>query len=281
MNARRKSLALVAALALAWISRPLQAQITMQVDGIPGDSMQSGHTNWIDCRMFMQTVIRSGADPASHYITLWKDVDRASPLLHERIAAQSSVPRVVMNLTRLEGGQTLYYEIVFSNVTFTTVRFVLNGVNDVEEIGFLYQMVQWTYYVNPDLPEPSIYADTAVNRTGYVTNDIDQDGLTDIVDPDDDDDRFSDADELIAGTAADDPASFLRVTFIQTSVTNALLEWTSRPGRWYRIHQAGSVDGPYAPSSPALIYSQGDDVTSTEVPISPLAQFYRVTVENL
>jgi type VI protein secretion system component Hcp len=280
MNIPSSATGLVAAMAVLLMAGPLQAQVLLQVDGIPGESVQPNHTNWIECVTFQQNVIRSGPDPASHYVTLWKDLDRASPLLHELVAVPSTIPRVVLHFTRPEAGHILRYEMVFSNVTFVAARFVRNNLNDVEELSFLYQMVQWTYYIDPDLPEPSTYADPTVHRSGFVTNDFDQDGMADIVDPDDDDDQSSDADEFIAGTKAEDPGSFFRVTYIQKSETNAILEWTSSQDRWYRIHQADSVDGPYHQDIPNLIYSHGDGITSMEVPISPPVQFYRVTVER-
>lgn len=168
----------------------------------------------------------------------------------------------------------------------------------------------------PTLEEASFYADTAVvpaSGTSLIvtfgpaqpldSNDDDGDGLInswekamgtyDRGTPDYDGDGQSDYQEMLAGTAADDPTSLLAFSYIwpqtqaaKTAGTGSravLLGFQCIPGKTYRIEQLSNLVGEqsYLPASGPLTAGEGQYLLEfpIEVPVDAVNAEFRIRLQ--
>jgi hypothetical protein len=140
------------------------------------------------------------------------------------------------------------------------------------------------------------------NTGGPLEPDNDHDGNPDSSDPDDDDDGMTDFyenanglnpfvndaagdldhdgmsnyDEFIAGTAANNANSVLRVTRANLVGTASQITWLSIAGKTYQIYSSTNVVGPYTFFS--TVPSAGTGETSTPITNSAGQRFFRIRV---
>ncbi len=256
--------------------------IYMYIEGVPGESTDPAHTNWIECARISHFV-EAPARPRgklNHYpVIVFKETDEASVPLNQHICEGTVIPRVVIDLERTSGLNRHFYHIVYSNVTFSLSWYAADEELADEQLGFEYEKMFWTYTATDGSPGPTLYADRDHHRAGYVTNDIDADAAPDLFDPDDDNDGQSDWSEAVAGSDPADPDSRFQITFFQQSPTNGLLEFTSVSNRTYRIYGAAEPGGAY--SFHKQIDTPGEGLTRIPVSITPGRRFFKVHARDV
>lgn len=97
---------------------------------------------------------------------------------------------------------------------------------------------------------------------------------------DSDGDGHSNGQEWHAGTNPSDPASVLQVKGLmqQQNQTNSfVLQWTSVPGKSYRIHQALDCSGSYSCVASNIVATP--PLNQVYLPAQPAAAFYKVQLE--
>src|SRR5687768_15212154 len=66
------------------------------LQGIPGESIDSRHADWIDVESFSQAVSKSGITPSFSELWLQKSQDKSSPELALRAANGKPIPRALL-----------------------------------------------------------------------------------------------------------------------------------------------------------------------------------------
>ncbi len=282
--------------------------------GIPGESSDSNHTGWIDCKSSGFSLVRVGNMPITFHfgVQISKNTDQSTPLLNEYANNEKIIPYGELDFNQSDGQKLLFYQLSLSNIVVNSgYQGVSNNATNINEVFLLsYDIIRWTYTEydaggHPVGAKKDTYWDLSLQNGGLSTNDLDSDGIPDIDDTDDDGDNvpdiyevnncmdmhINDADndndndgmsnieEYLAGTGACDSNDFLKVTYFTTSNGLANLTWSSKAEKNYRIYQSISPAGTYSPVS-GLIYSGSDGEISTNFPASSLKKFFRVQVQN-
>lgn len=255
---------------------PGSDEIYVYLPGIPGNSTDLQHLNWIEC----SSVTFGSYPPGVHHglelghMVLVKAIDSASPLLSARVCDRQLIPWMLLDVKDGGSGNPFYFRMAFSNVLVWSVSLPTSNAA-AETVRFEEEFVQWTY-TTAGAGTTSTYADTRVNRAGFADDDGDSDGQPDMVDDDDDNDTMTDRDEFWAGSNPTDPDSVFRVRLEPLSVTNGLLSWSSAEGRVYDIWRSVSVTGSYTKITSVPVPAQGSE-TSTNVAMGASAAFFHVT----
>lgn len=97
---------------------------------------------------------RISGKKASKPFVIVKDVDQASPLLHNALANNEPITEFTLDFWRPTpaGAQELYYTVNLTNATIASLVTTYTTFDDPshpatyrEEISFLYQKIQWTW----------------------------------------------------------------------------------------------------------------------------------------
>ncbi len=123
--------------------------IFVQVDGIPGESADASHIDWIEASS-VSHLIQPGAH--GHYsVTKW--TDRATPLLHLRASDGQSIPTVVIDMADPVSGNSIY-TVTLRDVTVASIHSAGHTTNATatlnETVDFSYGEIEWVY----DGPSP-------------------------------------------------------------------------------------------------------------------------------
>src|SRR5262245_26281785 len=123
----RKVLTVAATLALLYVPRVAPAQtvsIYMNIPGIPGDSNDAKHADWIEVEAVGQGVTNTLGPVVGGPVTgkasfqplkIVKRIDRASPLLFLNTAKGTHYPTITIQFTRTTGDRPVFYEIKLSD----------------------------------------------------------------------------------------------------------------------------------------------------------------------
>src|SRR5260221_4086042 len=138
----------------------------LQIDGIPGESQDDKHKDWIEVLSFgheiMQPVsaTRSSAGGASTGrsqhgdFAFTKTVDKSSPKLYEAVSNGKHFGKAKVEVCRAGGGQVKFLEITFEEVMISRVH--LNSVDGngnsgkaddlpTETVHLNYGKIDWIY----------------------------------------------------------------------------------------------------------------------------------------
>jgi type VI secretion system secreted protein Hcp len=113
--------------------------IFLRIDGIPGESTEDGHADWIDVITY------------SHHadFSVVKAIDKASPKLAVAVCDGTHIPEIVVGVCRAGGDKLKYMEYKMRNATVSSVRTVgsVEGISPLplEEVAFKYNWIEWTY----------------------------------------------------------------------------------------------------------------------------------------
>jgi type VI secretion system secreted protein Hcp len=134
--------------------------VYLQIDGIKGESTDSGHQGWIECQAVnwslsqpkSATTSTSGGHTAGRVdlsdISVQKMADIASPILAQTCAMGRTIPKAKIEFMRADGdGKPVkYYEVELENVIVAHVAQGVSG-GDVmtESIGLKFSKVKWKY----------------------------------------------------------------------------------------------------------------------------------------
>jgi type VI secretion system secreted protein Hcp len=150
------------------------ADIFLFLEGIPGESTDSRHANWINISGFSKATSRSGTRPNFSELFLQKDQDKSSPLLALRSANAAPIRRAVLELIQPGETRLRFYQITLSNCLVNAWQ--INGsagqVQPSEALGLNFGWISWTYTEIDLTGRPrdiSAYWDLARNSGGLGT----------------------------------------------------------------------------------------------------------------
>ncbi|UCE12880.1 MAG: type VI secretion system tube protein Hcp [Candidatus Heimdallarchaeota archaeon] len=126
----------------------------LYVEGIPGESVQQDHAQWIDVLAYshniqasydMGTARTSGS--AQHTpLRITKMVDKATPKLYEACAKGTAIPSVQLDFCRADVTQNVFYSIQLQNAHVTSVQeYGLLEDIPTETVSFVYETIKWVY----------------------------------------------------------------------------------------------------------------------------------------
>lgn len=138
----------------------MAADAYLQIDGIKGESTDSGHPGWIEITAIhwgvtqprSTSVSTSGGHTVGHCehrtLSFTKLVDLASPVLMQHCAMGKTIPKAKLEFMRADGdGKPVkYYQVDLENVMLSHVDQVMHD-GDVlkDEVGLCYSKVKWAY----------------------------------------------------------------------------------------------------------------------------------------
>jgi type VI secretion system secreted protein Hcp len=149
-------------LAIACLNSPLLAStdIFLKVDGIPGESNATGHTNEIVAISYkigaQQTGLTNfvgggGGAGKSQFtpLTVYKIVDLTSPALFVACALGKPIPSVTLSVAKNVDVPVDYFKIILTNVVISSVSDSgeASEANNapIEAVSFSYQKIQWVF----------------------------------------------------------------------------------------------------------------------------------------
>jgi type VI secretion system secreted protein Hcp len=133
----------------------------LKIDGIPGESTDDKHKDWIEVLSFKHGVSQSaggtrstaagstGAGCSHGEFSITKTLDKASPKLALYCCNATNIKEVTIELCRAVGDKQKYMEYKLSNVIVSSVRPEgspqSGGGLPVEEVSFNYGKIEWIY----------------------------------------------------------------------------------------------------------------------------------------
>ena len=134
--------------------------VYLQIDGIKGESNDSTHKDWIECRSVAWEVLQPKSATAStsgghtaertehRDIVLSKLTDLASPVLLQNCSSGKTLPKAKLEFRRADGqGERIkYFEIELENVLIGSVSPAVNEGDILgETVSLKYSKVKWKY----------------------------------------------------------------------------------------------------------------------------------------
>jgi type VI secretion system secreted protein Hcp len=134
--------------------------VYLQIDTIKGESTDSAHKDWIECKAVNWEVIQPKSATAStggghtaercehHDINLTKMADLATPLLLQNCSSGKTFPKAKFEFMRADnkGERVKYFEIELVNVLISGVApTVTEGDILLEKVSLKYSQVKWKY----------------------------------------------------------------------------------------------------------------------------------------
>jgi type VI secretion system Hcp family effector len=120
---------------------PAQAQSTtvkfLQVPGIPGDSLDRNHRDWIDLLSFGQTLTPARGRRMTCQGEIVKLLDRASPALWAAVASGDTFPEMTIEIARAGADQAVFLQQKLLDVRIRRVSFQENGPVPAEALTLL------------------------------------------------------------------------------------------------------------------------------------------------
>jgi type VI secretion system secreted protein Hcp len=133
----------------------------LKVDGIPGESTDDKHKDWIEVKSFnfhmkqptSQSASTAGGASAErvHFgdFTIVKTIDKASPKLALVCADGTHIKEVILSICRAGGDKVKYMEYKLSNCIVSEYHPSGPAYGDDplpgEQISFNYGKIEWTY----------------------------------------------------------------------------------------------------------------------------------------
>lgn len=134
--------------------------VYLQIDGIKGESTDSAHKDWIECKSVSWEVLQPKSATAStggghtaercehKDIILSKLADLSTPLLLQNSSSGKTIPKAKFEFMRADskGERIKYFEIELQNVLIGGVSpSVVAGDILQEEVRLKYSQVKWKY----------------------------------------------------------------------------------------------------------------------------------------
>jgi type VI secretion system secreted protein Hcp len=167
----RPSLALPLAVALSVVSVSALAasDYFLKIDGIPGESQQSGHVNWLDKVISFQASTSTPAPrtPVKRVATVTRRVDRASLALRDASVEGKHIASVIVEMSK-DNDHTIAWRVVLTDVMVSSYRTNTSGGESIptEEISFNYGKIEWSY--RPQKPDGTLADWQTTTETNVV-----------------------------------------------------------------------------------------------------------------
>jgi type VI secretion system secreted protein Hcp len=130
----------------------------LKIDGIPGESTDANHKEWIEVMSYSSGVAQMAAGErstggaatggrCSHQdISIVKELDKASPTINLYCCQGKHIPNVVIELCRATGNKEKYMEYKMEDVIISSVS-VGGGSGGLpsESVTFNYGKLTWNY----------------------------------------------------------------------------------------------------------------------------------------
>lgn len=138
----------------------MAADAYLQIDGIRGESADSGHQGWVEVTSVSWGVTQptvgskstGGGHTAGHCehrtLSLSKLADLASPILMQHCSMGKTIPKAKIEFMRADGdGKPIkYYQVELENVLLSHMDQVMSGGGVLhDEIGLCFSKVKWSY----------------------------------------------------------------------------------------------------------------------------------------
>jgi len=134
----------------------------LQIDGIPGESTDDKHKDWIEVLSYSHELSQpsSGrvsdgggrsAERCNHgTFNFVKSLDKASPKLALYCCNGMHIPKITLELCRAAGDKQKYMQYILSDTIVSSVRPVGSSSSEIaplpqEEISFSYGKIEWVY----------------------------------------------------------------------------------------------------------------------------------------
>lgn len=232
------------ALPLLFLAQPARAfESFLWLEGIPGESTDSAHKDWIVATSFHHSVARSGAmPPAFSNVTVTKPLDKSSPLLSLRAANGRAISGGIMEFVQETEPGARFYQIVVSNVF--VAAFNQHGHTSAfvtEAVGLRFDWISWTY--------------TELDHRGQARTNIG---------------AYWD---LIKGTGGLIGQPIFRITGVKQG-PNILVTWPGQSNITYRVLGSPVATGPY--NFVRTVTPTTSGVVSASFPIATTGNFFYI-----
>jgi type VI secretion system secreted protein Hcp len=150
---KKSFLAFIALLGLAFIvvtpSISMAAMdIFVFVEGVPGESMDDQHKDWIDGLSYFGGVVNDGVGKSCfNDISITKRLDKSSPTLALYTATSANINEVTIEFCRVED---LILKVELLDAHITSISSGGSAGDDflTEDVKFAFGKIQWTYRSN-------------------------------------------------------------------------------------------------------------------------------------
>ncbi|MDR0717118.1 MAG: type VI secretion system tube protein Hcp [Azoarcus sp.] len=134
----------------------------IQIDGIPGESTDAAHKDWVEILSFRHLIEQPASATASSVggataervnhapFEITHLIDKASPKLYEAACTGKHIKTVTIDLCRAGGDKVKYMQIVLEQVIVSRIE--PKGASSTAEDGFpletvhfSYGTIKWTY----------------------------------------------------------------------------------------------------------------------------------------
>ena len=145
---QNRVLGIVALLASA-LSAHAAFDAFLKIEGIPGESRDSAHADWIEVHSFQFGLTGASALTPTQLapLTLYKRIDKSSPLLAKASANGQFFERIKFELIRSSAKRTRFYQITLEDVLVTSAS--SSGVTDDNSLPETIQLAagrwSWAY----------------------------------------------------------------------------------------------------------------------------------------
>jgi len=133
----------------------------LQIDGVPGESIDDAHKDWIEVLSFGHGIEQPASATASSVgggstervthedFVVTKHLDKASPKLYELSSSGKHIAKVTLQVCRAGGSKLQYLEVGMEQVIISRVAPTADRANEdsfpVESVSFNYGKIKWTY----------------------------------------------------------------------------------------------------------------------------------------
>jgi type VI secretion system secreted protein Hcp len=133
----------------------------LKIDGVPGESLDDKHKDWIEILSFSHGVTQPASQTASSVggataervnvgdYSIVKHLDKASPKLHELCCNGKHIKEVTVELCRAGGDKLKYMEVKMEQVIISSVSAGGSSQGSdgfpQEAVSFNFGKIKWTY----------------------------------------------------------------------------------------------------------------------------------------
>lgn len=216
------------------------------LNGIPGDSTDSRHRDWMDVLVVSNRVEgpTNLTRPVFHEFCLQKWLDKASPSLDLACARGQVFPNARLEFVQTNGTRLKFYQIDLTNVVVTRMETSGQGRSSdgkpQEAVQLSYEVIAWTY--------------TQFDLAGQPKAD------------------FSAYWDIIRNVGGRSTSLPFRLSCVRYDKDNVLLTWPGKAGKVYTIWSSPQVAGPYSVLTQVPV--QNDGPATQLVPSRNGAQFF-------